>query len=83
MADPIWGKFNSVVGDVNSPNDFLQNILSYGGGLKMKSNYKYWDKEDSEEHSEKQSIKDIADMDLMNLSKFEQVNLNVSCVQNQ
>lgn len=45
----------------------------------MKSNYKYWDKEESEEHSQKHSIKDIAEMDLMNLTKFEQVNLN-DCV---
>lgn len=79
-ADPIWGKFNSVIGGVNSPNHFLQNILfSEGGGLKMTSNYNYWNKDDPEEHSEKQDVREIAKLELMNISKFEQVNLN-ECV---
>lgn len=80
MADPIWGKFNSVIGGVNSPNHFLQNILiSEGGGLKMTSNYKYWNKEDPEEHSDTQDIKEIAKLELLNVSKFEQLDLN-DCV---
>ncbi|KAL5285984.1 NCAPH family protein [Megaselia abdita] len=80
LADPIWGKFNSVIGGVNSPNHFLQNILfSEGGGLKMTSNYNYWEKEDSEEHSEKQDIKEIIKLDLIDIPKYQEVDLN-ECV---
>lgn len=80
LADPIWGKLNSTVREVSSPNHFLQNILfSEGGSLRMTSNYKYWSKEDWEEHSKPHSLHEILSNDLISVPMLEKIRLN-NCV---
>lgn len=76
-ADPVWGKLNSVIKDASSPSNFLQNFMfSEGGILKMSYDYNYWNKEDSEDHSKKQSVKEISEMCLLNVPRIDQIHLN-------
>ncbi|KAL5291782.1 NCAPH.2 family protein [Megaselia abdita] len=74
FADPFWGKLNST----NTPIQFLQNVLcSEGGGLKITSKCKYWDKEDSKEQS--QDIRETLKADLLDCPKFHKIHLD-DCV---
>lgn len=48
FTDPIFAKLNSVVGDINSSNRLLQNVLTtIESELRLRMDNQYWDGEPS------------------------------------
>lgn len=82
FTDPFFAQLNSIVGDINSSNRLMQNLLpSKDGELRLDMHYNFWDKSDKPTmvYDENDAFEDfqIIDVEMPELDESDAFHLNL------